>query len=158
MRGGINSTNIFRIVWEKLPNPDIDSDGSEDTKSHSSFSGLSVQLLRLIRQLRVLESYLGTSWHKVTFRVASTREEALDNKEVVMLDFNAQRSTSERKEVFVIKWRVRSYLQSSWERRHDMEKFDSTDTTSKRNVRRYVQAQEALFGIKRKRIVDKQHP
>ena len=72
MRGGINSTNIFRIVWEKVPNPDIDSDGSEDTKSHSSFSGLSGHLLRLIQQIRVIESYFGTLRHKVTFRVVST--------------------------------------------------------------------------------------
>ena len=34
MRGGINSTNRWRTMWDKLPNPDIDSDGSEDTKSH----------------------------------------------------------------------------------------------------------------------------
>ena len=60
MRGGINSTNGWRTVWEKLLNPDIDSYGDEDTKYHSSFSGLSGQILRLIRQLRLLESYLGT--------------------------------------------------------------------------------------------------
>ena len=36
-----------------------------------------------------------------------------------------------------------------------MEKFDPTGTTSKIKFRRYVQAQEALFGIKWKRIVDK---
>ena len=74
MRGGINSTNGWRTVWEKLTNPNIDSDGGEDIKAHSSFSGLSVQLLRLVQQLRVLGSYLGTSWHKVTFKVASTRD------------------------------------------------------------------------------------
>ena len=62
MRGGINSTNGWRTVWEKLPSPDIDSDVSEDIKSHSSLSGFSGQLLRLIRLIRVLKSYLGTSW------------------------------------------------------------------------------------------------
>ena len=80
MKGGINSTNGWRDVWEKVPNPDIDSDGIEDTESCFSFSGLLRQLLRIIRKLRVLESYLGTSWHKVTFRVASIREEAQANK------------------------------------------------------------------------------
>ena len=96
MRGGINSTNGWRTMWEKLTNTEIYSDGGEDTQSHSSFSGLSGQLLRLIRQLRVMEYYLGTSWHKVTFRFASTREEARAKNEGVMPDFNAQRSTSER--------------------------------------------------------------
>ena len=37
-----------------------------------------------------------------------------------------------------------------------MEKFDLTGTTSKIKVRMYVQAQEAMCGIKRKHIVDKQ--
>ena len=107
-RGGIKSTNGWRTVWEKLPNIDIYSDGGKDTKSHLSFSGFSGQFLRLVQYLRVLESYLGTLWHKVTIRVASTLEEAQDNKEGGMSDFNDQISTSERKEVFLIKWRVHS--------------------------------------------------
>ena len=57
--------------------------------------------------------------------------------------------------MFLIKWMVRSYLHSSWERRRDMEKFDPTGTTSKSKVRRFIQAQEALFGLKWKSIVDK---
>ena len=56
-----------------------------------------------------------------------------------------------------MKWRVSSYLHSSWKRRSDMDKFDQIDTTSKSKTRRYVQAQEAMCGIKRKHIVDKQH-
>ena len=142
-------------MWEKLTNPEIDSDDGEDTKSHLSFSGLSGQLLRLIRQIRVLESYLGTLWQKVTFRVASTREEARSKKEGVMTNFNVQRSTSEREEVFLIKWRVRYYLPSSWERCCDIDKFVPTGTIPKCKVRRYVQAQEYLVGIKWERIVDK---
>ena len=132
MRGGINSTNGWRTLCEQLPNPDIDSDGSKDTKSHLSFSIFSGQILRLIRYLRVLELYLGTLWHKVAFRVASTQEEARAKKEGVIPDFNAQSSTSDREEVFLIKWRVCSYLHSSWECRSDMEKFDLTGTTSKK--------------------------
>ena len=92
----------------------------------------------------------------MAIRVASTLEQARAKKDGVMPDFNAQSSTSERKEVFLIKCRGRSYLHSSWERRRHMEKFDPTCTTSKSKVRRYVQAQEALFGVKWKRIVDKQ--
>ena len=94
MRGGINRNNGWITVWEQLTNP---NDGDEDTKYHFSFSSLSGQLLRLIQQLRVLELYLGTLWHKVTFRVASNREEAQAKKEFVMPDFNPQRSASERK-------------------------------------------------------------
>ena len=93
MGGGINITNGWKTVWKKLPNSNIDSDCSEDTKYHPSLSGLSGQPLRIIRKLRVLELYLGTSWHKFTFRVSSTREEAQAKKEGVMPDFNAERST-----------------------------------------------------------------
>ena len=67
MIGGTNSNNGWRTVWEQLPNTYIDSDGGKDTKAHLPFSGLLGQLLRLIRQLRVMESYLSTSWNKVTF-------------------------------------------------------------------------------------------
>ena len=38
-----------------------------------------------------------------------------------------------------------------------MEKFDPTGTTSKKKVRRYVQAQQDLCWLKWKRILDKQH-
>ena len=74
-----------------------------------------------------------------------------------MPDFNAQSSTSEREEKFLIKWRESSYLHSSCECRRDIEKFHPTSTTLKSKVRGYVQAQETLFGIKWKCIVDKQH-
>ena len=120
MRGGINSNNRWRTLWEQLQNYDIYSDDGEDKNSHLSFSGLLGQLLRLIRQLRVLESYLGTSWQKISFRGTSTQEEALDKKEGVMPDFNAQSSTLEHKEAFLIRWRVSSYLHSSWECRRYM--------------------------------------
>ena len=73
-----------------------------------------------------------------------------------MPDFNDQGYNSDPEEVFLIKWRVSYYLQSSWKRRSVMEKFDLLGNTPKRKTRRYVQAQEALFGIKWKRIVDKQ--
>ena len=72
-----------------------------------------------------------------------------------MPGFNSQSYTSERKELFVIKWRVRYYLHSSWGRRRNMEKFDPMGTTSKSRFRRYIQGQDALFGVNWKRIVDK---
>ena len=134
-------------MWEQLTNPDIDSYDGEDKKSHSSFSGLLGHLLRLIRQLRVLESYLGTSLQKVTFRVASIQEKERAKKEGGMPDFNAQSSTSECKKVPLIKLRVCSYLKFSSGRLRDVEKFDPTRTTSKSKVRGYVQAQEALLGL-----------
>ena len=84
-------------MWEQIPNPDIDSDGDKDTKYHLSFSGLPGQLLRLIRKLRVMKSYMGALWHKIISRVASTQEESQAKKEGGMTDFNAQISSSERK-------------------------------------------------------------
>ena len=49
-----------------------------------------------------------------------------------------------------------SYLHSSWESRRGMDKFIPTGTTYKSKVRRYAQSQQAMFGLKWKRIVDKQ--
>ena len=72
-----------------------------------------------------------------------------------MPDFNVQSSTSDHEEFFLIKWRGHSYLHYSWECRSDMEKFDLTGTILKIKVRRYVQAQESLFGINWKRIAEK---
>ena len=60
-----------------------------------------------------MESYLVTSWQRVTFRVASTQEDARAKKEDVIPDFNSQSFTPEQEEVFLIKWRVRSYLDYS---------------------------------------------
>ena len=135
-------------MWKKLTNTDIDIDGGKDRKAHSSFYVLLEQLLRLIWKLRVLESYLGTSWHKVTVRVASTPKEARAKKEGVLTDFNNRSYPSESEEVFLIKWMVCYYLHSSWERQSDMDRFDPMGITSKSKVWRYVQAQEAPFGLK----------
>ena len=62
-------------------------------------------------------------WHKVKSSVDFTQEEALAKKEGVMPDFNAKKSTSDREEVFLIKYRVLSYLNSYWESRYDMDKI-----------------------------------
>ena len=97
MIGGTNSNNGWRTVWEKLSNPSIDSDGGKDTKYHLSFSVLPGQLLRHIQKIRVMKSYLGTLWHKILPRVASTQEESQAKKEGGMTDLNAQIYSSERK-------------------------------------------------------------
>ena len=49
-----------------------------------------------------------------------------------------------------------SYLHSSWELCYDLDKFDLTGITSKIKVGRYVKAEEYLFGLKWRRIVEKQ--
>ena len=81
-------------MWEQLPNTEIDSDGRDDKKAHLSFYFLLGHLLRIIPQIRVLDLYLGKSWYKIAFRVASIQEETQAKKEGVITDFNAQISTS----------------------------------------------------------------
>jgi hypothetical protein len=49
-------------------------------------------------------------------------------------------------EVLLVKWRGRSYIHTSWERKKDLEKFDQSNNTARGKIRRYIQAQEITYG------------
>jgi len=55
--------------------------------------------------------------------------------------------SDQREEVLLVKWRGRSYMHCSWERKRDLEKFDQSNNTAKNKIRRFLQAQEVTFGI-----------
>lgn len=59
----------------------------------------------------------------------------------------------EEEEVLLVKWRGRSYMHCSWERRKDIERLDPSNNTARNKIRRYLQAQEVQLGPNWKKIV-----
>ena len=53
---------------------------------------------------------------------------------------------SKSEEVLLVKWRGRSYMHTSWERKKDLEKFDQSNNTARGKIRRYVLSQEVAYG------------
>lgn len=66
----------------------------------------------------------------------------------------APRKEDEREEVLLVKWRGRSHMHCSWERRRDLEKFDPSNNTAKNKIRRYFQGQEIALGKNWKQMVE----
>jgi len=60
----------------------------------------------------------------------------------------------EREEVYLIKWRGKSYLHASWERGSDIIRTDSTNNTARSKIRKYIQAQELAFGTLWKKALE----
>jgi len=51
-----------------------------------------------------------------------------------------------KEEVLLVKWRGRSYMHCSWERKKDLEKFDQSNNTARGKIRRYFQSQQVAHG------------
>jgi hypothetical protein len=63
---------------------------------------------------------------------------------------------NDREEVYLVKWRGRSHLHSSWERGSDIIKFDQSNNTARHKIRRFVQSQELAFGLEWKRVLEEE--
>jgi hypothetical protein len=62
--------------------------------------------------------------------------------------YKVQTVPDSREEVVLVKWRGRSYLHCSWERASDVQKLDtSTSSTARHKIRRFYQSQEQMYGI-----------
>lgn len=94
---------------------------------------------------RMEVSRINPSQCPVVAKVSAQKEELRAKSEDTPPRYEAQTSDTEREEVLLVKWRGRSHLHCSWERRRDLEKFDSTNT-ARNKMRRYVQSQEVTFG------------
>lgn len=70
--------------------------------------------------------------------------------------FKAVKSSTEREEVFLVKWRGRSYLHCSWERKRDLEKYDHSSQAgaARGKISRYVQNQAIAFGQNWKKVLE----
>lgn len=62
-------------------------------------------------------------------------------------------SPQKTEEVLLVKWRGRSYMHTSWERKKDLEKFDHSNNTARGKIRRYIQAQEVAYGKDWKQVL-----
>jgi hypothetical protein len=90
-------------------------------------------------------------------KVAAKQELARSKKEgLPSPSFKAVKSSTEREEVFLVKWRGRSYLHCSWETKRDLEKFDhSTQAGAARGkISRYVQNQALALGQNWKKVLE----
>lgn len=56
-------------------------------------------------------------------------------------------------EVLLVKWRGRSYMHCSWERKRDLEKFDPSNNTARGKIRRFIQSQHVAFGMNWKEVL-----
>lgn len=79
-------------------------------------------------------------------RAAKTNE--TPNYKLVPID------EEDREEVLLIKWRGRSHLHCSWERKRDLEKFDPSNNTARGKIKRYLQAQEVAMGRDWKKLLE----
>ena len=70
--------------------------------------------------------------------------------------FKAVKSTAEREEVFLIKWRGRSYIHCSWERQCDLEKYDQSaqQGAARGKISKFVQSQVMALGHDWKKILE----
>ena len=62
----------------------------------------------------------------------------------------------DREEVYLVKWRGKSYLHASWERGSDIIRRDQTNNTARSKIRKYIQAQELAYGLKWKRVLEEE--
>jgi len=53
----------------------------------------------------------------------------------------------QKEDVLLVKWRGRSYVHCSWERKRDIEKFDLSNNTARNKIKRFYQNQEVAYGL-----------
>jgi hypothetical protein len=93
----------------------------------------------------------------VVLDMAAAKEGALAKKNGTSPKFKlAPREDDQREEVLLVKWRGRSYYHASWEREHDLQKFDPSNNTARNKIRRYFQSQEIAFGKDWKQIIEEE--
>ena len=90
-------------------------------------------------------------------KVAAKKELNRSKKEgLTTPSYKAVKSSTEREEVFLVKWRGRSYLHCSWERKRDLEKYDHSSQAgaARGKISRYMQNQALAFGQNWKKVLE----
>jgi SNF2 family DNA or RNA helicase len=62
----------------------------------------------------------------------------------------------DREEIYLIKWRGKSYKHASWERGADIIRMDQSNNTARSKIRKYVQSQELVFGMNWKKFLEEE--
>jgi SNF2 family DNA or RNA helicase len=70
--------------------------------------------------------------------------------------FKVLKSAAEREEVFLVKWRGRSYVHCSWERQCDLEKYDQSAQQGavRGKITKFVQSQVMALGHNWKKVLE----
>ena len=89
-------------------------------------------------------------------RIAAERELEASKKDGSAPRFKIVTSTREREEVFLVKWRGRSYMHCSWERQSDLEKYDQSGQqgAARGKISRFVQNQVMSLGHNWKKVLE----
>ncbi len=89
-------------------------------------------------------------------KIAAERELETSKKDGSAPKFKVVSSTREREEVFLVKWRGRSYLHCSWERQCDLEKYDQSGQqgAARGKISRFVQNQVMSLGQNWKKVLE----
>eukprot|EP00571_Detonula_confervacea_P013933 CAMPEP_0172304572 /NCGR_PEP_ID=MMETSP1058-20130122/5968_1 /TAXON_ID=83371 /ORGANISM="Detonula confervacea, Strain CCMP 353" /LENGTH=2415 /DNA_ID=CAMNT_0013015859 /DNA_START=210 /DNA_END=7457 /DNA_ORIENTATION=+ len=86
--------------------------------------------------------------------IAADQELARSKKDGSEPKFKAVKSPKEREEVFLVKWRGRSYIHCSWERQCDLEKYDQSvqQGAARGKISRFLQSQIISLGHDWKKV------
>ena len=89
-------------------------------------------------------------------KLASSQELANSKKEGRPPKFKLVKSKENREEVFLIKWRGRSYIHCSWERQCDLEKYDQSTQpgAARAKIKRFIQSQVTSLGNDWKKVLE----
>lgn len=92
-------------------------------------------------------------WHNAA---ATTKEDTTTSLVVSDTAFpHSSSNSSSREEVFLIKWRGKSYKHCSWERATDLIKFDvASNNSAKGKISRFAQSQEMALGKNWKKLLE----
>lgn len=89
-------------------------------------------------------------------KIAADRELATAKEVGSAPKFKVVTFTREREEVFLVKWRGRSYMHCSWERQCDLEKYDQSGLqgAARGKISRFVQNQVMSLGQNWKKVLE----
>ena len=145
------------IGWKTRPVIKLDWDDVNDIKflDPQEVTSISSKLLldqdfwaNRIKRMEV--SRINPAQCPVVLAAAAAKEARQEKPRYVL----APRKDDEREEVLLVKWRGRSYMHCSWERRKDLEKFDVSNNTAKNKIRRFFQSQEVAMGKDWKKVIE----
>jgi len=91
----------------------------------------------------------------MVMHLAVRKEDERAKKEGGLPTFKlAENADDQKEEVLLVKWRGRSYMHCSWERKRDLEKFDQSNNTARGKIRRFFQSQQLSYGANWKTVLD----
>jgi SNF2 family DNA or RNA helicase len=145
------------IGWKTRPVTKLEWKDENDVKLLDPVEALSISQKLLLdgnfwanRMKRMEVSRIHAAQCPVVLVAAAAKEGQKENPRYSL----APRKEEEREEVLLVKWRGRSHMHCSWERRKDLEKFDPSNNTAKNKIRRFFHGQEVAIGNDWKKVLE----